>query len=89
MRKVLQAGRKSRMEPLVSASAPRPNFQPTMHLRTNAPQPGRTINYESIKASAFHQDGIVVVNLHDPRLTWVDREEAKRIGTKLYGQSKD
>jgi hypothetical protein len=56
-----------------------------MHLRTNSPTPGRQIDCESIKASGFENAGILVVSLDDPRLSWVDREELQRVGTKLYG----
>lgn len=40
---------------------------------------------EAIKASGFKNAGILVADLADERLSWVDREELKRIGTKLYG----
>jgi hypothetical protein len=56
-----------------------------MHLRTNSPTPGRPIDCESIKASGFKNAGILVVDLADYRLSWVDQEELKRIGAKLYG----
>lgn len=55
-----------------------------MYLRTNAPQPGRAIDREAIKASGFRNAEILVVDLNDHRLSWVDREELKRIGNKLY-----
>lgn len=55
------------------------------YIRTNAPQPGRPIDREALKASGFRNAGILVVDLEDPRLSWVDREELERIGTKLHG----
>lgn len=73
--------------PAVYRSAPvrqRHSFV-TMYLRTNSPTPGRPIDREAIKASGFKNAGILVADLDDPRLSWVDREELKRIGTKLYG----
>ena len=42
--------------------------------------------YEALKRHAFEDQGIVVAKVDDPRLSWVDREELKRIGAKLYGQ---
>ncbi|MGM4906275.1 hypothetical protein AB8B21_05640 [Tardiphaga sp. 866_E4_N2_1] len=57
----------------------------TMHLRTNSPTPGRPIDCEALKASGFRNADILVVNLNDYRLSWVDQEELKRIGAKLYG----
>ena len=56
-----------------------------MRLQTNALKPGNPIDCESIKASGFKNAGILVADLNDYRLNWVDREELKRIGTKLYG----
>ncbi len=57
----------------------------TMHLRTNAPQPGQPIDCEAMKASGFRNAGILVIDLSDPRLSWSDREIANQLGTKLYG----
>lgn len=56
-----------------------------MRLQSNALKPGIPIDCESIKASGFKNAGILVVDLNDPRLSWVDREELKRVGSKLYG----
>lgn len=57
-------------------------------MRTNYPtrEIGRPMDAEAIKRSAFEHEGIVVAKVDDPRLSWVDQEELKRIGTKLYGQ---
>jgi hypothetical protein len=59
-----------------------------LHLRSNYPtrEIGRQIDTEAIKRHAFNNQGIVVAKVDDPRLSWVDREELKRIGAKLYGQ---
>lgn len=56
-----------------------------MYLRTNSLKPGIPMDCEAIKASGFRNAGILVADLSDPRLSWVDREELKRIGAKLYG----
>jgi hypothetical protein len=56
-----------------------------MRLQTNAPKPGIPINCEALKASGFRNADILVVDLNDPRLSWVDVAELKRVGTKLYG----
>ena len=56
-----------------------------MYLRTNSLKPGVPMDCEAIKASGFKNAGILVADLNDSRLSWVDREELKRIGTKLYG----
>lgn len=56
-------------------------------MRSNYPtrEIGRPMDTESIKRHAFENQGIVVAKVDDPRLSWVDREELKRIGSKLYG----
>jgi hypothetical protein len=56
-----------------------------MNLRSNAPQPGIPIDCEGMKASGFRNAGILVVDINDHRLSWVDQEELKRIGAKIYG----
>ena len=61
-----------------------------MHLATNYPtrEIGRQIDIEAIKRHAFNNQGIVVAKVDDPRLSWLDREELKRIGSKLYGEAR-
>jgi hypothetical protein len=39
---------------------------------------------EDMKASGFKNAGILIVNLDDPRLSWVDVAELKRVGKKVY-----
>jgi hypothetical protein len=46
---------------------------------------GRSMDTEAIKRNAFKDQGVVVAKLDDPRLSWVDQEELRRIGRKLYG----
>ncbi|MET4238578.1 hypothetical protein [Bradyrhizobium sp. RT10b] len=57
-------------------------------LRTNYPtrQLGNSVDYERTKKLAFHDHDIVIIDLNDPALTWVDREELKRIANKKFGQ---
>jgi len=43
------------------------------------------VNHEQIKVRAFHDHDIVVIDLNDACLSWVDREELKRIANKKYG----
>lgn len=43
---------------------------------------------EQIKRNGWHQDGILVVDLRDPRLGWVDKGFVEQIGDKLYGRRK-
>ena len=57
-------------------------------LATNYPTRdiGRPMDTEAIKRSAFENQGIVVVKIDDPRLSWDQREIVKQVGHKLYGQ---
>jgi hypothetical protein len=56
-------------------------------MRTNYPtrEIGNQIDYEAMKRNAFKDQGIVVIRLDDPRLTWDQREMVKQVGVKLYG----
>jgi hypothetical protein len=56
-------------------------------LATNYPTQsiGRAIDYEAVKRNAYHDQDVLVIPLNHPKLSWVDIEEAKRIGAKLYG----
>lgn len=40
---------------------------------------------ERIKADAWENDGILVVRIEDPRLNWVEVQQLKLIGEKLFG----
>lgn len=42
------------------------------------------MNVEAMKASGFRNANILIVHLDDPRLSWVDVAELKRIGKKVY-----
>ncbi len=56
-------------------------------LRTNYPahKTGKQIDYEALKRNGYRDQGIVVVSIHDARLSWDQRELVKQIGEKLYG----
>jgi hypothetical protein len=68
------------------SSASALNTVSDMRLQTNAPKPGIPIDREALKASGFKNANILIVNLDDPRLGWVDVAELTRIGRKLYDQ---
>jgi hypothetical protein len=40
---------------------------------------------EQIKRDGWREQGLLAVSLHDTRLTWLERELVKQLGTKLYG----
>jgi hypothetical protein len=42
----------------------------------------------SLWRNGFHDQGFLVVNVTDPRLTWPERELVKALGEKLYGKAK-
>jgi hypothetical protein len=58
-----------------------------LNLRTNFPRlAGRPVDYEAVKAQAFHDQNIAVIDLNDSRIAWPDREIIKQACQKLYGK---
>lgn len=56
-------------------------------LQTNFPRlSGRPVDYEAVKARAFHDQNIAVIDLNDSRIAWPDREIIVQACRKLYGQ---
>ena len=45
------------------------------------------IDYEKIKKQGWEQNGILVINVDDERLSWPEKEIIKQIGNRIY-QSK-
>jgi len=39
-----------------------------------------------IKRKAWLQDGILMVSLNQPDLTWVEREQIEQLGKEIYGK---
>jgi hypothetical protein len=58
-------------------------------MRSNYPtrEIGKQVDYEALKRHGFQDQGIVVVSINDPRLSWDQREMIKQVGEKLYGQN--
>jgi hypothetical protein len=44
-------------------------------------------DYEKIKKQGWEQNGILVINVDDERLSWPEKEIIKQIGNRIY-QSK-
>ena len=40
---------------------------------------------DSIKHDGWHDDGVLVVNIDDERLSWADKELISLVAEKLYG----
>lgn len=40
---------------------------------------------EQVKRDGWKEQGVLVVNLSDSRLTWPERELVRQLGAKLYG----
>lgn len=57
-------------------------------LSTNYPtrEIGRRVDYEDLKRHGFQDQGLVIVSVNDPRLSWDQREIIKQVGEKLYGR---
>lgn len=56
-----------------------------MGFRSGLKQP-TTVDYEAIKRNALHDQGMLVVSIDDPRLSWPERELLQQIGEKVYGR---
>lgn len=54
-------------------------------LRSNYRSPS-AFEAEAVKRHGWHDQGIVVAAVDDPRLPWQDRELLKAIGDRLYGR---
>lgn len=55
---------------------------PLGRLGPNAPEA------ERVKQAAWREDKILVVNLNDERLDFVQREFVRRLGEQMYGKAK-
>lgn len=56
-----------------------------MNIRNSIPQ-ATNVDYTFIKKQAFFDQGILIVNIDDPRLGWVEQQMLKTIAEKLYGK---
>jgi len=41
---------------------------------------------DQVKRDGWHEHGILVVSVHDHRLTWPERELIRQLGEKLHGK---
>lgn len=59
-------------------------------VRTNYPtrEIGREVDYEAMKRNGFHDRGVVVAKIDDPRLNEWERQFLKNVGAKLYGSAR-
>lgn len=55
-------------------------------LRSNYPSPGKSIDYEAVKARAYHDQGVAIIDLTDSRIPWPDREIIERACERIYGK---
>ena len=46
---------------------------------------GERRSAEEVKREGWREQGLLVVNPADPRLTWPERELVRQLGEKLYG----
>lgn len=46
---------------------------------------GERRSAEEVKREGWRDQGLLVVNPADPRLTWPERELVRQLGEKLYG----
>lgn len=45
-----------------------------------------TVDYQAMKRNALHDQGMLVVSVDDPRLSWAEKELLRQIGEKIYGR---
>lgn len=46
----------------------------------------RSVDYDAVKANAFKDQGILIIQVDDTRLPWQERELLSQIGARLYGE---
>lgn len=54
-------------------------------IRSSIPAP-TSFDKERIKKTAFHDQGILVIDIDDPRIPWQERELLRQVGEKIYGR---
>lgn len=47
-----------------------------------------SIDYEAMKRNGFHDQQILIVDINDDRIGWVEREVLRQVGEKIYGKLK-
>jgi hypothetical protein len=47
---------------------------------------GKRRSPEEFKRDGWREQGVLVIDANDERLTWPDREFVRQIGEKLYGR---
>ena len=47
------------------------------------------VDAETVKREGWRGQGILVVDINDPRLAWPDRTFLEQLGTRLYGARAD
>ena len=50
---------------------------------------GRRRSPEQVKREGWREQGLLVVDANDPRLSWPDREMVRQLGDRLYGEKQD
>ena len=48
----------------------------------------KKMDIDHVKRKGWQKDGILVIDINNPKLSWPDRELLKQIGNRFYGQSK-
>lgn len=55
-------------------------------MQSNFPRlAGRPVDYEAVKARAYHDQGIAIIDLTDSRIPWQDRQIIEMACKRLYG----
>lgn len=46
----------------------------------------KSIDYAAVKANAFRDQGILIINIDQDKLPWQEKELLEQIGARLYGK---
>lgn len=47
-----------------------------------------SVDYEAMKRNGFHDQGILIADINDDRIGWIERQMLINVGEKLYGKRK-
>jgi hypothetical protein len=47
---------------------------------------GARRSHDEVKRDGWREQGVLAVNVNDPRLTWPERALVEQLGAKLYGK---
>lgn len=58
--------------------------KPTLPRCTLARFQPETMDIEEVKRDGWQQHGILVINIDDPRLRWIEQQVLRQLGDRIY-----